>query len=212
MIYLNFLKRQFKEGFLYFSGNVKNIFFMCLTGFILLAVVMHFVFLTQPEATKTVFENISGIIDNLNIPTEGWGCFRGIFFNNIKAMSFCIIYGFIPFLFFPVFILCTNIMSISAVSAYSIIAGNSKEYVFFTILYGIVPHGIFEIPAICLSVALGINLCIKLNKKIVGNDEIKFSDTVKNTLRIAVIAVIPLTVSAALVETFLTPLILELLK
>lgn len=209
VIYLNFVKRQFKEGFLYFSENVKNIFLMCLTGFILLAVVMHFVFLAQPEATKTVYENISGMIDNLNIPIEGWGCFRGIFFNNIKAMFFCIIYGFIPFLFLPVFILCTNIMSVSAVLAYSIIAGNTKKFVFFTVLYGIVPHGIFEIPAICLAVALGINLCIKLNKKIIGNEEVKFSDTVKNTFRIAIIAVIPLTFSAALVEAFLTPLLLN---
>ena len=204
---MKFIITQYKKSFEYFR-EIKKIFFLCLTGFIFLSIAMHFVFLMQPEATTQLFDKLSEFIDGLNIPLGGWACFTGIFLNNIKAMFFSIIYGFIPFLFIPIIVLCTNIMSISVVSAYSIISGNSGIYVLLSMILGVVPHGIFEIPAICLAVTLGINLCSKLNKKIIGNEEVVFSYTVKQTFRMFITFILPLTIVAALVETFITPLIL----
>ena len=208
---MNFIRNQYKQSFLYFSANVKRPFILCLTGFIFLSIIMHFVFINMPEATTSLFKKISNLINDLDIPQGGWGCFWSIFSNNIRAMMYSIIYGFIPFLFIPVIILCSNIMFLSVVSAYSYISGYSGLYVLIYMILGIVPHGIFEIPAICLSVALGINLCAKLNKKIIGNEDIIFRGVIKNTLRIFVTIVLPLTVIAALVETFITPLIMALI-
>lgn len=181
----------------------------CLTSFILFAIILHFVFLSMPEQTEAYYEMLASYIDDLEIAEEGFDCFTGILKNNIQAMGIVILYGFVPFIPMSIIPLCVNILALPALSAYYVINGISGFAVLLTMIVGIVPHGIFEIPAICLAVAAGLNLSRELSNKIIGKD-ISFKNTVKQTIRIFILYIAPMTVIAALIEAYITPAIMSL--
>src|SRR5699024_1728968 len=84
--------------------------------------------------------------------------------NNIRASALMAILGIIPFLFLPAIILGYNAVIIGIACAFSMAMGTGVSFLVLALL----PHGIFEIPALILSAALGIYLCKELVKKLVG--------------------------------------------
>ncbi|MDI6806170.1 MAG: stage II sporulation protein M [Candidatus Bathyarchaeia archaeon] len=127
------------------------------------------------------------------------------FFNPLKMLVWIPLLGS----FFLGMELALNSLVIGAVIAY---AGMEKGAL-FTII-GIIPHGIFEIPAfifqfVCFA-RLHITTLEWLHAKIIGEkfEKVKVITGLKDTAIFAVIALI-LFVVAALIETFVTPAILD---
>jgi stage II sporulation protein M len=68
----------------------------------------------------------------------------------------------------------------------------------------LLPHGIFELPAIILALAFGLRTGMFIFSK---KPELEFRYRIKNALRVFVFVIVPLLVIAAIIETSLIFLI-----
>lgn len=123
-----------------------------------------------------------------------------IFANNSWKSLLAILLG--PFLaIFPVLFATSNGLVLGLVG-FSVVG--SRGLTFF--LAGILPHGIIEIPAVLLSSAIGIRI---------GHETIRgkgIREELGKGLKFFALRIVPLLLLAAMVEVFLTPLILNLAK
>lgn len=76
------------------------------------------------------------------------------------------------------------------------------------LLAGLLPHGVFEIPALLLSCALGIEIGICMIKKVRGR-EVNIGGVVKSSIKVYFMIVAPLLLLAALIEVYVTSLLLQ---
>jgi stage II sporulation protein M len=83
-----------------------------------------------------------------------------------------------------------------------------KDYGLWFFLAGILPHGILEIPAVVLSVALGIRLGMAVVRRI-RHVEVSMAETLQKCIESYFRIVLPLLAIAAVVESYVTPLIIE---
>ena len=118
-----------------------------------------------------------------------------LFGNNLRAMVLSILYGFIPFLYLPALSMGVNAAIIGMLAA--MIDGQ-----WLLLAAGILPHGIFELPALFLSLAAGLCLC--------RNEQGIMKPLLLNILRVVVLLVVPLLVLAAVAETYVTPALMQL--
>ena len=77
-------------------------------------------------------------------------------------------------------------------------------------LAGILPHGIFELPALIISLALGFYLCEVVVTYVRKNTKGLVGTALKNIARVFLFWVVPLLMVAAATEAYITPLILHL--
>jgi len=111
-----------------------------------------------------------------------------LFFNNLKASFFAMILG-VGLGIFPIITLIANGYLLGFVSReVSTIEGIS-------ILWRLVPHGIFELPAVILSVGIGMRIGFQMFK---GKEKIK--KNLIESLRFFVFVVFPLLLIAAIIE------------
>ena len=81
----------------------------------------------------------------------------------------------------------------------------------FLFLAGILPHGIFELPALLLAGAMGVRLCLEMIRWVLRKPcTHTFPELLMETARFFLLIVTPLLVLAGLAEGYLTPLVLEL--
>ena len=125
--------------------------------------------------------------------------------NNIRAAVFTVLYGFVPFVFLPALSLGINALLIGFFAAFYLTNGLSMLYFFAAII----PHGIFEFPAMVLSIALGLSLCHTVNNYIRHNTSGTVKECIIDILRVLCLRAIPLFVIASLVECYITPLIVS---
>ena len=78
------------------------------------------------------------------------------------------------------------------------------------LLAGLVPHGIFEIPALLLSLAAGLCLCRNINRYIRCNEKGMMKPLLLDLLRVVGLLVVPLLALAAVMEAYVTPLAMQL--
>lgn len=128
-----------------------------------------------------------------------------LFKNNVIACLIMFLSGIVPFLFLPLFSIFLNGSVIGAVFKMTALAGGNVLDLF---IRGILPHGIFEIPALILGASFGLKLCITVIRKIIGKDAEVLS-TIKELIKKFVTIVVPLLLVAAGVEAFVTPLLLK---
>ena len=125
--------------------------------------------------------------------------------NNWKAMLISAAYGFLPFVFLPVLSLVSNGLLIGVMGA--LYQSNGMSILVF--LAGILPHGIFELPALILSIACGVYLCSNMGRLILGNAKrLHTVPLLCDLLRVMLLLVAPMTVVASVIEVYLTPVIL----
>ena len=127
---------------------------------------------------------------------EGLGIFPTalcLFFNNVFASFFGIVFGIflaIPTLFFVV----SNSYAIGFISRLSV------DKVGFVSLWRLIPHGIFELPAVFISFALGLKLGTFVFARQPWKElKIRFVKSMK----VFFLIVVPLLVVAAIIEGIL---------
>lgn len=193
----------------FFRRIVLKSWLICIALFLVLCIGAYIAMKAMPEqATKIADEFMNMVEDGGIVGEDGNITWYMLLFNNLKASGLMFILGFIPFLFLPVFSLLSNAVIIGAVMG---LVNASGVNVLGVTLKGLIPHGIFEIPAICMACALGIILCRFLIAKIINAGKLKGErplDMIGNMFRLYVIAVVPLLVIAAIIETYITPMIM----
>lgn len=129
-----------------------------------------------------------------------------IFFNNSLKALIAILLG--PLFFVPVIFMFINGFLLGMVL--KVIGG---EVGFTTVGAALVPHGIFEIPAVVIASGYGIWLGFMIIKKFATNNhEIKISGLYGHVLRKFALIIVPVLIIAALIEVFVSPHIVRLFR
>jgi len=145
-------------------------------------------------------EQIFKWIEELVLSLEGKGAFEiigFIFFNNLKASFFAIVTG-IGLGILPLVTVVVNGYLVGFVSRISADIGGVG------VLWQLVPHGIFELPAIILSIGIGFKIGADLFKKDVKG---MLKHNFKEGLRFFVFVIFPLLLVAGIIEGLLISLL-----
>ena len=177
---------------------------MTAAAFLVLLVLAYIAGRLFPDIPVTVISAFNEDIAGSGVVRED-GSFDvlALFANNLRAMVLGILYGFIPFLYLPALALGVNAAILGMLA--SLIDGQ-----WLLLAAGILPHGIFELPALFLSLAAGLCLCKNINAYIRKNEKGVMKPLLLNILRVTVLLVLPLLVIAAVMETYVTPALMQL--
>jgi uncharacterized membrane protein SpoIIM required for sporulation len=164
------------------------------SDFVLISLAVFCTFIILGFAFPIFFQGeIFEWMKKLMLEIEGFGIFKTIWFifsNNIKASFFAILLG-VVFGIFPLITAAINGYLIGFVSRFVMeIQGAS-------VLWRLLPHGIFELPAIILSIGLGLKLGSDIFSK-KGRKGLK-SDFIES-MRLFVFVIFPLLLIAGLIE------------
>jgi stage II sporulation protein M len=141
-------------------------------------------------------EQIFKIISELKLLFEGlnlWQTMGLIFFNNARASLMAILAG-IFFGIIPIVILLTNGYLVGFISRIV-----SNEFSIFE-LWRLLPHGIFELPAVLISASLGLKIGVEVITKPTKENIIR---NINKALKTFILMIIPLLVIAAIIEGLL---------
>lgn len=169
---------------------------------IVLAFAAGLIFPAVPAQVLTLFSQQmadAGVVSesgSISVPVLLW--------NNLRAMVLSVLYGFIPFIYLPALSLGVNAL-LGLFAAYFLNNGIS----ILAYLGGILPHGIFELPALVISLACGIYLCSRINQYVRKNTRGIMAPTLKNIVRVLALTVLPLLAVAAAVEAYVTPAVMQ---
>jgi len=178
---------EYKKSWDYLKES-KNYIWIVVGIFVFFCLVGFFV-----PAPQFLVDKLMEFIKELLSKTEGMGAFeliRFIFFNNIQSSFFSIVLGF----FLGIFPVIATISNGYVVGFISLLAVNGEG---FSSLWRLLPHGIFELPAIFISFGLGLKFGTFIFKK---NKLESFKEYFYNSLRVFVLIVLPLLIVAAIIE------------
>lgn len=187
--------------------DFRKCILLCAAGFLAAALAGYFIGVTSPETVESVINLFletaeqSGVFED-----DGTISTFALLSNNWTAMLISVAYGLVPFAFLPVSSLITNgfILGISG-AMYRLYEQKLSLW-----LAALLPHGIFEIPALVLSIACGVYLCVQMSKLVLRHpNRPPMIEVLCNTLRVVLLLIAPLTIAAAFVEAYVTPLIMS---
>lgn len=206
---MNFVKKQALLAWKFYREQLLRLHLGCMLAFLAVCALSAVVLGLFAEQAQAIVESFMAEVQQSGLVDEnGSISLAALFGNNLQATLTATVMGFVPFVFLPVFSLALNGAVIGAVLALS---GAMEMQTGQVVLLGLLPHGIFEIPAIMLGVAMGLYLCRQMNgtlRKRPGTPRIEA--VLPHLCRVAVFGVVPLLAAAAVIETFVTPLLLGL--
>lgn len=139
---------------------------------------------------------INKFLKEIFAQTEGMGTLQLIFYilqNNIKSAFF----GFAGGIFLGIFPLFTLMLNGYVLGYVCYLAVQQSG---FSTLLQLLPHGIFELPALILSLSLGIKLGFFIFCK---NKKEEFFERLNKGLRVFIFVIIPLLIIAGIIEGLL---------
>lgn len=177
---------------------------MTAIAFLVLVVLSYIAGRLFPEIPATILTYFNEVVaDSGIVRDDGSFSALALFGNNLRAMVLSTLYGFIPFLYLPALSMGVNAILLGMVAS-------SVNGQWLLLAAGILPHGIFELPALCLSLAAGLCLCQNINRYIRKNEKGIITPLLLNILRVTGLVVIPLLVVAAIMESYVTPAVMQL--
>lgn len=205
---MKIVKDQFFLLNKFLRSGFKKILLICAAGFLLSAVIGVVVGLLFPQVVIDTVNSFSQTVAESGIENpDGSYSALGFIAHNWSAMLTSACYGFIPFLFLPVISIFSNGFLMGIMAALYIMTKTSLV-VYFA---GLFPHGVFELPAMILSDACGIYLCLSLVKLICRSFfREPFVDVLSNSLRVMLLLVAPATIIAGFLEAYVTPWFMSL--
>ena len=192
----------------FLAGGFRRTLWFCALGLLLTVLLGVGIGLLVPEqAAQTMNSFMEQIEQSGVITSDGQMSVFALLMNNWRAMLVSAAYGFLPFLFLPLISLLTNGVLLGMLAALFMAQGTSL----LAYLAGILPHGIFEIPALVFSIACGVYLCRNMCRMVTNHPgKAPLLAVLEDLLRGMGMIVAPLTVAAAFVECYVTPVIMAL--
>ena len=203
---MEFIKRQFGALKAFYRKDYSHFLFITAVAFLVLVVLSYVAGLLLREQAMSLMQWFGEQVGNLGVMDEDGFSTLGLFLNNFRAMITGAAYGFIPFIYLPAISLGVNAMLLGAFAAVYSAQGISL----LLYLAGILPHGIFELPALVLSVACGLYLCRTITDYVRHNTKGVVRSALANIARVIVINILPLLLIAAVVEANITPAVMKL--
>lgn len=198
------MKKQFRALGDFWREEYGRWVGMTAVAFLVLVVLSYIagrLFPEIPAAILTYFNEV--VADSGIVRDDGSFSALALFDNNLRAMVLSTLYGFIPFLYLPALSMGVNAILLGMVAS-------SVNGQWLLLAAGILPHGIFELPALCLSLAAGLCLCQNINRYIRKNEKGVMKPLLLNILRVTGLVVVPLLVIAAIMESYVTPAVMQL--
>ena len=184
------LKEEYRKSWNFIKES-KNFIYTIIAIFFISSLLGFFINL--PE---TITEQIFKLIQELVEKTQGLselGLMNFIFLNNAQSSFTGIVFG-IFFGIFPIIATIANGFILGFVASLSV---DSRG---FLILWRILPHGIFELPAIFISFGLGL----KIGSFAFRKEKFKsFKNYLYNSLKVFLLIIIPLLIIASIIESIL---------
>ena len=176
-------------------------------AFVILILIGFWASYLSPELLEIAMERIHELFAAKNLVSpQGTISFLGLFTNNAWACVFIMLYGLIPFAYLPALALGTNAIMMGVMAADSL-----KRGVMLPFLVGILPHGIFEIPAMLLSFAMGLYVCGQMTRRCKKDKSAhSFSENLLRISRFFFLILVPVLLLAAVIEAWVTPVLLQL--
>ena len=165
--------------------------------------------LLKPELAQGVLDRFTVQIEQLGLTNDvpQSQMMATLFFNNVIASLLSMLYGLIPFLPLSALALGTNALMLGAFAALYLSQGLGLG----VYLVGILPHGVFELTALILACTLGLLICRtgtdRLRRK---KEAVPLWPRLQDCLRVFLFGVVPLLAAAALIEAYITPVLLAL--
>jgi len=203
---MSWLKEQFTLLGKFFRKGFGRTALLCAAGMVAAGVLGFCAAGIWPEAAWKAMDAFARQITEAGVVDEaGQISVFGLLGNNWRAMLLSALYGIIPFLFLPMVSLLSNGALIGVMAGLYQAGGVSM----MALLAGLVPHGIFELPALILSIACGVKLCWNMCLMVLGSPEkVPFMELAEDLLRVLVLVVAPLTAVAAVIECYVTPVVM----
>lgn len=183
---------------------LKTLVYVTIAFTVLVIATTVIFYYNQDAAKELIMSFLEANADMIN--SEGNILMTNLIINNITASFISVIMGVVPFLFIPIFSLVVNSIMIGAALGFSSITTSTSALKIF--LIGMMPHGIFELPALLISMSMGIYLCYKISRRIIKRDNESLIDIVKSIGKTFIFIVIPLLIVAGIIEAYLTPVIM----
>jgi len=181
------LLNEYKESFNYIRESKKFIY-LVIGIFFFFVLFGYFI-----PAPQFLYQKIIEFITELMEQTNGMSqidLIQFIIFNNAKSTFIGILFG-IALGIFPLISTVVNGYVLGFVSLLSVKSGG------FLTLWKILPHGIFELPAVFISLGLGI----KIGTFIFQKKKIKsFANYFSKSLKVFLLIIIPLLIIAGIIE------------
>lgn len=190
------------------DGSLREALKTTALAFLILTVIGFAAVYLFPEAAELLVSFFNDKVESLGMEKlSGMEAAATLFFNNLLASFSAVADGAIPFLYLSAAALGTNALLIGAFGAMYQQSGLGL----WAYLVGILPHGIFELPALIIACTLGLSLC-KVGTARLLRREVRcgFLQHLRDCSRFFFVFVLPLLLLAALVEVYLTPVLLSL--
>jgi len=181
------LINEYKKSWKYLVESKKFIF--SIIGIFFIFVLIGFLFPIPEFLYNEILEFLREIFEKTENLSQ-WELITFLISNNVQSSFLGILFGFI-YGVFPLIIAIANGYVLGFVSSLSV---NS---VGVASLWKIVPHGIFELPAIFISLGLGLKFGTFSFQK---NKAKSFKNYLINSLRVFLLIVIPLLIIAGIIE------------
>lgn len=178
-------------------------------AFFLLILITLAANLLLPNLREWATDQILSIMTGKDLTTpSGNLSFVLLFVNNMQACIFTMLYGLLPFLRLPAMALGINAALIGVLGASSIAQGKSLLF-----LVSIVPHGLFELPALILAFAMGLYVCGQMTRRSKKDKSARsLLDCLALISRFLFLVLVPLLFVAALIEAWVTPMLMLLFQ
>ena len=205
---MNALKEQLSLLGQFLRTDFRKVFIGCLLAMALAIVLGFVVGSLSPETVNTVLEQFMAMVEDAGImDSDGNISPFGLLTNNWSAMLLAVVYGFVPFLFLPAISIVSNGLLIGLLAAWYHSNGISMGLY----LAGILPHGIFELPALVIAAACGVCLCRNMGRIVTSSPQrVPMVELLSSLLRVLLFLVMPMTVLAAFLEAYVTPIVMAL--
>lgn len=205
---MNALKEQLSLLGQFLRTDFRKVFIGCLLAMALSIILGFVVGSLSPETVNTVLEQFMAMVEDAGImDSDGNISPFGLLTNNWSAMLLAVVYGFVPFLFLPAISIVSNGLLIGLLAAWY--HGNGISMGLY--LAGILPHGIFELPALVIAAACGVCLCRNMSRIVTSSPRrVPMVELLSNLLRVLLFLVMPMTVVAAFLEAYVTPIVMAL--
>lgn len=179
----NFLVRNYRDSWRFFVKTKKHILFAAILFF--LFAIIGFVF---PIFFQEEIANFVKLLSAKAASLSWLGLIWFILLNNVRASILALVLGVLVGIF-PVIMLITNGYVLGFVARHSVNHGG------IFVLWKILPHGVFELPAIIMSAGIGIYLGTILFRK-----DRKFRKDFVDAIRFFIFVVVPLLIVAGIIE------------
>lgn len=178
-------------------------------AFVLLYFIAFAGSLALPELREAVMARVAELFGSLSVTGDGGELSALLLFsNNIQACAMMMLYGLIPFVHLTALPLGMNAMLLGVLLGHY--AANGMSIPLY--LASLVPHAIFELPALVLAIGMGLFVCGQLTRRC-RHDEtaLSFRECFVNMSRVLLL-VLPLLLAAAVTEAYITPLVSSLFQ